>query len=354
MPKPANLLIYGANGYTGELIARHAVQQGLRPILAGRTAEKISPLAEELDLEQRVFSLDDSAAIDRALADVGVALHCAGPFSHTAAAMVDACLRTQAHYLDITGEIAVFETIARRSKEAISAGVMLLPGAGFDVVPTDCLAAHLKRRMPNATQLTLAMLNVGGGLSRGTATTAIEGAGQGGAVRRDGKITRVLAAHSSRQFDFGRGPRMATAIPWGDVSTAFYSTGIPNIEVYAAFPNTARWAMMATRYFGWAVRSSVAQGLFKRMIQSQPPGPSQANRERGTSIVVGQVEDGAGNKMISRLRTPEGYKLTALSSVAIARRVLDGNFKPGFQTPSLAYGADFILEIPGVEREDVE
>jgi len=353
LPKQKNLLIYGANGYTGELIAREAVQRGMRPILAGRSAEKIAPLAEELDLEQRNFSLDDSAAIDRALADVGAVLHCAGPFSRTAMPMVDACLRTQTHYLDITGEIAVFESLARRSKEAMSAGVMLLPGAGFDVVPTDCLAAHLKRRMPNATQLTLAILTVGG-VSRGTATTAIEGMGQGSAVRRGGKITRVPLAHRSRQFDFGRGPRIATAIPWGDVSTAFYTTGIPNIEVYAAFPNTVRWTMMATRYFGWAVRSSVGQGLFKRVIQSQPPGPSPAQRERGSSIVVGQVEDGAGNKMISRLRTPEGYKLTALTAVAIAHRVLDGNFKPGFQTPSLAYGADFILEIPDVDRVDVE
>lgn len=354
MSKSSNLLIYGANGYTGELIAREAVQCGMRPILAGRSAEKIAPLAEELDLEQRIFPLNDSAAMDRALADVGAVLHCAGPFSHTAAAMVDACLRTHTHYLDITGEIPVFESLARRGKEAMSAGVMLLPGAGFDVVPTDCLAAHLKRRMPNATQLALAMLNVGGGVSRGTATTAIEGAGQGSAVRRGGKITRVPLAHRSRQFDFGRGPRTAVAIPWGDISTAFYSTGIPNIEVYAAFPNSVRWTMMATRYFGWALRSSVGQSLLKWMIQSQPPGPSPLQRELGMGIIVGEVEDSAGNKMVSRLRTPEGYKLTALTLVAIARRVMDGNFKPGFQTPSLAYGADFILEMPGVERTDVE
>ncbi len=152
----ANFLLYGANGYTGELIARFAVQQGLRPILAARNSQKVAPLAAELGLDYRAFALDNKQAIDSALADIAVVLNCAGPFSQTSAPMVAGCLRSQTHYLDITGEINVFEEVASQDKLAKTTGVILLPGVGFDVVPSDCLAAHLKGRLPSATRLTLA------------------------------------------------------------------------------------------------------------------------------------------------------------------------------------------------------
>ncbi len=176
----ANLLLYGANGYTGDLIARLAVNQGLRPILAARNSQKVALLATELGLEYRAFALDDMA-IDSALADIAVVLHCAGPFSQTSAPMVAGCLRSQAHYLDITGEISVFEEVAAQDSRAKTAGVMLLPGVGFDVVPSDCLAAHLKRRLPSATQLAIGFQALGR-VSRGTATTMVEGQHQKGRV----------------------------------------------------------------------------------------------------------------------------------------------------------------------------
>lgn len=349
----SKFLLYGATGYTGELIARRAVKRGLHPILAGRNAEKVAALANELALEHRVFALDDPAALDKGLAGIAVVLHCAGPFAHTSKPMVDACLRTKTHYLDITGEIAVFESLARRTAEAYSAGLMLLPGVGSDVVPTDCLAAHLKRRMPTAKKLTLAYMSTTG-FSHGTATTAVENIHRGGAVRSGGKITRVPAAWKTRKFDFGRGPVLSVLIPWGDVSTAFYSTGIPNIEFYSPSLASARPLMIASRYLGWLLGSSPVQKLLKRQIQSQPPGPNDAEREHGKSIAVGEVEDAAGNKMLSRLRGPESYKITVLTAIAIVQKVLDGKFTPAFQTPSLAYGADFILEIEGVTREDLD
>src|SRR5918911_4546585 len=232
---PSNFLIYGANGYTGKLIAHTARERGLRPILAGRDRGAIDALAAELLLEKRVFALDDSEAMDAALSEVAAVLHCAGPFSRTSRPMADACLRTRAHYLDITGEAAVIESLAARDHEAREAGVMLLPCVGFDVVPTDCLAAHLKRRLPSATKLALAIYGMSR-ISRGTATTMVENINRGGLVRRDGKLTSVPAAWKTREIDFGTGPLTATTIPWGDVATAYYSTGIPNIEVYAAIP----------------------------------------------------------------------------------------------------------------------
>ena len=348
----SSFLLYGANGYTGEITARQAAQQGLRPVLAGRHRELIENLGRELDLETRVFALDDSADIDKNLQDVAAVLHCAGPFAHTAKPMAEACIRNHVHYLDITGEIGVFESLARRDAQAQSAGITLMPGVGFDVVPTDCLAAHLKRRMPNATRLTLAFRGIGK-TSRGTTLTMIENIARGGAVRRNGKIIPVPAAWRTRHIDFGRGNVNCITIPWGDVSTAFYSTGIPNIEVYSAFPASVQRGMMAARYLGWLLGSAPVQQFLKTQVEKRITGPSTDERARGLSLVWGQVEDEAGNQMTSRMKTPDGYALTVLTSLESVRRLLAGNVPTGFQTPSRAFGADFIMEFDGVTREDV-
>ncbi|HWW60275.1 MAG TPA: saccharopine dehydrogenase NADP-binding domain-containing protein, partial [Thermoanaerobaculia bacterium] len=207
-------MIYGANGYTGELIAREAARRGMRPILAGRSAERVEPLARELGLESRVFPVTQPN-----LDGVTIVLHCAGPFVRTSGPMVRACLDAGAAYLDITGEIEVYETVLAKHEEAIQRGALLLPGVGFDVVPTDCLGAMLAQRLPDATELWLAFSS-GAGLSRGTIKTMIEGAGEGGAIRRDGRIVRVPMLFDVREIPYKSKPRLSMTIPWGDVSTA--------------------------------------------------------------------------------------------------------------------------------------
>ena len=349
----SDCLIYGSTGYTGRLIAARALQRGLRPILAGRSDDAVRRQAMELGLLHRAFPLDDPGVMDRALAGVAAVLHCAGPFSRTAESMVGGCLRAGAHYLDITGEIEVFESLARRSDDAKSAGVMLLPGVGFDVVPSDCLAAHLKRRLPTATRLTLAF-EARGGMSRGTATTMIEHLDRGGVIRRGGRLTRVPAAWRTKTIDFGAGPRVAVTIPWGDVATAYYSTGIGDIEVYAAVPAASRRLMRATRYLGWLLGVGPVRRSLQRALRHAPPGPSAEARARSVSRLWGEVGDPEGRRAASRLVGPEGYTLTALAAVSALEKVLAGRAPVGFQTPSLAFGPDFVLEIEGVSREDKE
>jgi short subunit dehydrogenase-like uncharacterized protein len=348
----SNYLIYGANGYTAQLIARDAVARGQKPVLAGRNAGSIAALAKSLNLEARTFALDDPAKVAAGLVGMSAVIHCAGPFAHTAKGMVDGCLQARVHYLDITGEITVFEALAARDDEAKSAGVMLMPGAGFDVVPSDCLAAHLKERLPSASRLTLAF-QLGGQLSRGTATTVVENLNRGGLVRRGGVLTPVPAAWKTRTVDFGRGPVTAMSIPWGDVSTAFYSTGIPDIEVYAETPPTVRRLAWMSRYIGWLLGSGPVQRFLKGRIQAGPPGPNDEQRKTGESLLWGEVADAAGRTAAARLHGPEGYTLTALTALAAVEKILAGKAPPGFQTPSRAYGADFILEIPGVARTDI-
>ncbi len=346
-----NFLIYGANGYTGELITRYAVERGLRPILAGRNQSKIEEIAGRHNLDFRVFALDEKEKLDQALSDVELVLHCAGPFSLTSKLMVEACLRNKKHYTDITGEIAVFEAAARLDAQAKEAGVMLMPGVGFDVVPSDCLAKHLKNRLPDADRLTLAFYGLGK-ISHGTQATITMNIDKGGAVRRDGTITSVPAAWKTRDIDFGEFTKTGTTIPWGDVATAFYSTGIPNIEVYTILPESNLRMLKLSRYIGWLLATDLVQKYLHKQIPAG--GPSDEEREKGKAYLWGETSDRAGNRAESRLVCPEGYTTTALAALNIARKILDGNFQTGYQTPAKAYGADLILEIEGVSREDVK
>jgi short subunit dehydrogenase-like uncharacterized protein len=346
------VIIYGATGYTGQLVVEECLSQGMRPIVAGRDAAGVRTLAERHGLEWRAASLDDAAALDCALAGATAVIHCAGPFARTSRRMADACLRNRVHYLDITGEIAVFEALAARDAEARAAGVMLLPGAGFDVVPTDCLAAHLKRRLPSATALALAF-HGGSGLSRGTATTMAENAGGPGAVRRGGRIVPVPPAWRTRRIDFGDKVRLTATIPWGDVSTAFHSTGIPDIEVYVAMPPSTVRSLRLSRWIAPLLRTAWVRGRLVAAIRRRPLGPSSDERAGATAALWGEVRDASGNTIVSRLRTPDGYTLTAKTAVLAARLVESGGAVPGFQTPSRAFGADFILRVPGCTRTDL-
>ena len=346
-------MIYGAYGYTGELIAREAVARGHRPILAGRDPVKVPALAQELGCEYNVFKLEDARIIDEALDGVNAVLHCAGPFLHTYRPMVKACLRTGTHYLDITGEAGVFEAAAALDPDAREAEVMLLPGAGFDVVPTDCLALHLKQRLPSAKRLALGVRALGR-LSRGTATTMIENLHRGGLVRSDGHLTAVPTAWKTREIDFGDGPRTSVSMPWGDVATAYHSTGIPNIEVYFALPAKQRRMLRWSRAFKPILALGPIQGWLKGRVRKGPAGPSEEERQRGKSLLWGQVEDAEGQTATTRLETPEGYTVTYLAALAIVQRVLSGDAPVGFQTPAKAYGADLILELDGVRRTDVD
>ena len=346
------ILIYGATGFTGKLTAREAKRRGLRPILAGRNEAKLKPLAEELGFEYRVFALAESAKLDAALNEVDAVLHIAGPFSATAKPMVDACLRTKTHYLDITGEIDVFEAHAARDAEAKAAGITILPGVGFDVVPSDCLAAHLKRRLPDSNKLTL---YIGGlnALSHGTAKSMVEAVALGARVRREGKIVRPERPADEEICDFGYGAVPTTIIPWGDVSTAYHSTGIPNIEVRMASTPQIRTVARMPTIVRKIVGTSLAQKILKARVDRMPEGPGDDTLRTGKRIVVGIASNGKARFVKSRVTTAQGYVLTARAGIESARRVASGETTPGYLTPSMAFGPDYILQFEDSRREEL-
>jgi len=336
-----DLIIYGAYGYTGELIVRRAVEQGLRPMIAGRNSAQLEAMAKRFDLAWKACGLTNEAELDDLLQGAKVLIHAAGPFIHTSMPMVEACIRNRVHYTDITGEIEVFRQAHDHDARAKEQGVMLLPGVGFDVVPSDCLAAHLHARMPDATDLVLAFSSSGRS-SRGTSLTVVEGLGKGGAIREHGGLKAVPDAYHVHNFNFGGRNLSAVTIPWGDVFTAFISTGIPNVRVYMSMPPKMIRALRIGRWFGWITASTWFKDRLRRSIKAGKPGPSDAERAKGFVDLVGTVSNARGEQLTSTIRTPDGYTLTAMSAVHIAGEVLKGNFKPGFQTPGLVYGAELI------------
>jgi short subunit dehydrogenase-like uncharacterized protein len=350
MSNAYDFLLYGANGYTGQLIARMSSEYGLKPLLAGRNEAALQQLSASLGLDYRAFSLEDNQALDSALGEVPMVLHAAGPFRHTAETMIDACIRMKVHYTDITGEIMVFEKAKSMDAQAREAGIMVMSGVGFDVVPTDCIALYLKQQLPTASSLQLAFTGTGSRTSRGTATTMAEGAGSPGARRLGGKIIPVPLGQEGMWVDFGPKKRFVMSIPWGDVSTAYTTTGIPDIVTYTAVSPKTFNRLKYQRLFNWLLRTSFVRNRIIKKIRSGPAGPSDAERLKNKSLVWGAVKDAAGNSCQARLEAPEGYTLTALTSLLILKKIKDGRWKPGYQTPAGCYGADLILEIPGVTR----
>ncbi len=338
-------MIYGANGYTGELIAREAKHRGLTPILAGRSLDKLAPLAKELGLQCRTFDLDNPEQLAKNLIAVKLVLHCAGPFSATSAPMIEGCLKAKAHYLDITGEISVFEHAQAQHARAREANVVICPGVGFDVIPTDCVAAALKNAMPDATHLTLGF-DSRSGFSPGTAKTSVEGLAQGGRARVNGKLQRVPLAYKTRRIDFGDGVKLAMTIPWGDVSTAYYTTGIPNIEVFIPASPKLVNTLKRLNYVRWLLGFAPVQSFLKQQAGKQK-GPDAAQREQLPTFVWGEARNAAGVTKTARVKTANGYSLTVTGSLAVTEFLMRNEVRGGSYTPAKLMGAQLVEKLPG-------
>jgi short subunit dehydrogenase-like uncharacterized protein len=336
-------LLYGANGYTGVLIAEEAKRRGLAPILAGRNGEAVRGLAERLSLPHRAFTIEDTAALDAALAEVDAVLLAAGPFSATSRPVVEACLRKRKHYLDITGELDVFEACFARDADAKAAGVVLLPGVGFDVVPSDCLAAALKEAFPAATHLEIA-LAAGGTPSRGTARTMVELLGKGGRVRENGALRPEPPLSRPRQVPFRDRPRLVVTMPLADLSTAYRSTGIPNITCYASISRRlAKRLTIARPLMGLARLGLVQSGL--RALADRAKGSTEEERNTRVSHIWARVS-APGAALEGTLACPEGYRFTALAAVECAERIAAAKAGPGAHSPATAFGWRFATELP--------
>ncbi len=350
----ANWLLYGAYGYTGRLVIEETVQRGHRPVLAGRNESKLRPLAEQYNLEWLTLDLEDAVGLETAVSQFDLVFHAAGPFSITSDPMIQACLAGGVHYVDITGEIGVFENTFRYDEQAQQKGVTLISGVGFDVVPTDCLARYVADQLPGATALELGIVALGGA-SAGTTNTMLEllpALKKGSIVRRNGRYRHIPLGEGGKKFAFSDGrSRTLTPLPWGDLATAYRTTGIPNITTFMRLPFPPSMVRMFRLN-----RALLSIGPLRRLAQAfvsrTMPGPNETVRQTKRSYVYARVTNEAGQSVEAWLETMEGYRLTAVAGVRIVEKTLAGEAPAGTPTPAQAFGADFILEIEGSKRFD--
>jgi short subunit dehydrogenase-like uncharacterized protein len=336
------IILYGANGYSAKLILGELLKRGIEPVIAGRNSYAINTVANKYNLTSHIFSLNDYPVVLDNLNEAHTLLNCAGPFSETAEILMDACLETKTNYLDITGEIKIFEEAWKRNENSIKAGITILPGIGFDVVATDCISKKLKEEMPDAVSLKLGIAAKKSKISRGTLIVSINQFGENSIVREKGKLVPIDRGSKTMTIDFGLFKSEAMAVQWGDVSNAFYSTGIPNIEVYLSLPSILIKLMKHSKYFKKFIGSDFTKQNLIRFVSRNITGPNEKQRSKAGLFIRGEVENIKGEKLEQVYEFPDGYALTSKSAVEIVTRVLKNDVKPGTQTPSLAFGSSFM------------
>jgi short subunit dehydrogenase-like uncharacterized protein len=314
------LLIYGATGYTGRMAADNAKAAGIHFIIAGRDEARLATLASKLNVKYVVFSLDNAANLDAALAEVFVVLNCAGPFRQTAEPLMRAAIRTGTHYLDVAAELDGYLLAETLDSHAKAAGVMLLPGGGGSVAMLGSLASVAAGAVSHARKISIA-LRVSGSMSRGSAISAGNMSGET-FTRIDGLLSKEPT--STRDFDFGMGPVSCFPVTLPDLVTLWHSTQIPNIETYVHVS-----------------ANSFPSGDLAKL----PDGPDAQERETNRYQAAVEVtgEDGKISRAI--LDTVNGYTFTALASVEAARRILDGEVAAGFHTSVEVFGQHFAQTI---------
>ena len=321
MNRSPSWMLYGASGYTGTLIARHAHERGHRPLLAGRSAPGITALAEQLGLPHRVLTLDDPAALSAALDGVDLVLNAAGPFLHTATPLAEACLAVGAHYLDIGNELQVFLALYDLDQRAQRAGVAVIPGAGFGVVATNCLARYLSAAVGGAQHLDVAARAATARPGPGIAASVRENLPYGGWTRRAGHLHPQPLGSGIATITLPDGPCQVMPFPTGDLEAGFRATGASDITAYSPVPADPAAADLRARTddycsFGWA----------------RATGPDGATAE-------------------AVLQTGESYAFTAAASIRAVEETLARSPR-GALSPAMAFGVDFTLTIPGTTRID--
>ncbi len=317
-------MLYGAAGYTGALIAEQALERGHRPVLAGRSEPAIAALAEKLGLAHLCFSVDDPAAMDAALAEVGMVLNVAGPFLYTAAPLAVACLKAGVHYLDISNELQVFRALYDLHQRAEHAGVAIIPGVGFGVVATNCLARYVSDTVGGAEHLEVATRAAIAQPGPGAAATRRESLAYGGWVRHNGALEPLSLGSGITTITLPDGPCQVMPVPTGDLEAAFQATGAADIVSYAPVPAPAVVGPEASD------KHAAAPQAYRSSGWARATGPGGATAE-------------------AFLQTGESYLFTTMASIRAVEETLAGSPR-GALSPAAAFGTDFALTVPGTTR----
>ncbi len=338
MKHNSKILLYGANGYSAKLILEKLIAKNVNPVLAGRNKDEISALAKKHQLAYRIFDLNDLENIKNNLEDINTILNCAGPFSKTAKPLIDACLQNKRNYLDITGEVEIFKYAWSKNTVAIQNEITIMPGIGFDVVPTDCMAKLLTDEMQDAEKIQLAIAIKNGKISRGTFKSSLENISESVFFRENGEMKNIPFGEKNLNINFVDFKSSATAIPWADAYNAYFSTGIKNIEIYLAIPEIIS---SNVKFFAKILSNEIFKNLLTKIIDAFIVGPDEVSRRKSLSYIWGRAVNKVGNEIEHVFVYPDGYEFTALAASVIAILILNGKGKAGTQTPALNFGNKF-------------
>lgn len=364
MPNPTltngqfNWMLYGATGFTGQLILEEALNQGERPIIAGRDPAKVNELAQRFGLPAQVFGLLGSVElVQRNIQGLDAVVNAAGPFAYTYPNMAAACMQEWVDYLDITGEMVVFEKNFDNYMAARSENVRLICGMGFDVVPTDCLAKYVLDELPEASQLEIAILT-NGKASAGTMRTMLEHAKRGSWARKEGRLLPERLARVSKTVAFARGEMAVASVPLGDLSTAYRHYQTPNIRAFMALPQKR---IEQLNKYATLFQKAMKVKPLRKLVQSllydrEKMGPDEHLRREGFTECWASATTPEGKRVSARLTSIEAYRMTATCAVKGIQHLRSraDHLPYGALTPAQAFGKDFILELPDTSRETLE
>ena len=349
-------MLYGATGETGQKILEEALRRGHRPVLAGRSASKVRPLAEQHGLDWIAAGVDDAAAVRAAVGTVGLLLNAAGPFAATSPALMAGSLQTGANYLDIANEIAVFQAAAALQRQALDKQIVLMPGVGFGVVVSDALAHYVAAQVPGATDLEIALFPYNEGTSAGASRTGLEVMANGGRVQRQGRLVPWTLGAGGRRQRTPEGEQTVLPAPLGDLVAAANSTGIANITTLLAMPMSPMQARLVLPALS---RLLAVPALRERMSRPRPAAgqaeahPRPASPSQRHSYAWAKATDQNGHGAAAWLEAGEGYAFTAAAAVRAVEATLDKR-PVGVVTPAQAFGLEFIQTIAGVRLYQAE
>lgn len=328
------ILIYGAAGFMGQLFLKTIHGEKLDIVLGAR-----DNFSSTYTL--RLFLLDNQTTIIENIKDVKLLINLAGPFKNTNKQLVEACIANGTHYIDIAGEVTELETVFAYDIKAKNANIMLMPGAGFGVVPTDIVANLAKDKLPDATHLKIAYIT-NGGASKGTLKSVLTDINKDGVILENDVFNKAMPAFKTFQFLVYNKEQEVVYNPWrADLFSAKISSGIQNIETYANFPSFI--VKMMHGKLLW-----LRDFILKRLINLFPIGPSEQQLEKGFTICFAEVKNAKGEKANAYIYGPEAYVFTANTLLAITKNIVANNFKSGFQTPNI-YGKELLKSIPNIK-----
>jgi len=311
-----DVLLLGAAGNSGRLIAAELAARGLSVRLAGRRRGPLEDLARVLAADGavaqvRTVNVSDAASLADAMAGVGVVLSSIGPFARQAGPVIEACLTAGVSYVDIANEWAAVRGLLDRDEQARTHAVALVTGAGFGPAATETLVLRLAGRTATAPAgVRVAAAAEVTSRSNGVRQTIQEAMSQGAVTYRDGQVVRDALGSGATVLTFGGAQRQMLPGPVGDLETARLASGAANVVAYISDPAAAG---SGTASCTWA-----------------------------------EVTAPDGHVAVAELVAGEGVRATAAIAAETARRVLAGA-KPGAWTPGQLFGAALVTDATGAQ-----